>query len=484
MVAPFPAISTAAVAEVLAFVYRLARPWSWRARLVLRLSRVAGGGVIALKPGIEQAWRASPRKSRLKADSPGLVGVLMQGLATMAPAFALLSTFVFTVGLAGLAAPVAYLFAGIMLLPQALSVSELARAFPSAGGWYTWIARSLHPRAGFFAGWYVTLWLPLAPTLIFAYVASTVLTPCVAVEYGVTIPVWLWTVVGVGGVAFTAYRGVAPSERVLLVAGLTEMAIMLALAISGLLSPGRGGFSLAPFDPQQAPTSSSFFVAVVFSIFAYSGWEAVAPLAEESRDPRRNVPRALVGSVLVMIVFLVLTGWGYLIGIGTSDVAKIRPSSAFPVFELARRVWGRAWVLGPLAMLNSALAASAACFNGGTRTWYGMARSGSLPKALAMLHPVRKTPDNAIHAMLACQLLSAVLAVSIKPEIALPVWGFALTLGLITMYVLANLGVLKYYATEGAPSAASSATCWGRSSRPGRCCTPATVRSCRCLIRV
>lgn len=386
---------------------------------------------------------------QLRANSVGLLGVLMQGVATMAPAFAILSTFVFTVGLAGLAAPLAYLLGGLVLIPLALSVNELARVFPSAGGWFTWIGRSLHPRAGFFAGWYFSLWLPLAPTLIFAYMASTVLTPCVAAEYGVHVPVWLWTVAGVGGVAWTAYRGVQLSERVLLITGTSEIAIMAALALSGLLSPGRGGFNFAPFNAENVPVGGSLFLAVVFSIFAYSGWEAVAPLAEESRDPKRNVPRALLGSVLAMIVFLVFTVWGYLIGIGTDDVGQIKSASAFPVFALAKRVWGGFWVLGPLAMLNSALAATAACFNGGTRTWYGMARAGSLPQALAKVHPVRKTPDNAIHLMLGCQLVSAALVLAIKPELALPVWAFTLTFGLITMYVLACLGVIKHYATVG-----------------------------------
>jgi len=382
----------------------------------------------------------------LKANSVGLLGVLMQGIATIAPAFAVLSTFVFTVGLAGLAAPLAYLLAGVALLPLALSVNELSRVFPSAGGWYTWIARSLHPRAGFFAGWYMSLWLPLAPTLVFAYLASTVLTPCVAAEYGVHVPVWLWTVVGVGGVAWTAYRGVQVSERLLVITGSSELCIMLALAVTGFVHPGAGGFNFESFDPRRVPVGGSLFLAVVFSIFAYSGWEAVAPLAEESRDPKRTVPRALLGSVLVMIVFLVLTAWGYLIGIGTDDVGKIKSAVAFPVFELAKRVWGRFWVLGPLAMLNSALAASAAFFNAGTRTWYGMAQSGSLPRALAWVHPTRKTPDNAIHLMLACQSISALLVLSIKPELALPVWAFTLTFGLITMYVLASLGVIKLYA--------------------------------------
>lgn len=391
----------------------------------------------------------SGQAGRLRANTIGLAGVLMQGLATIAPAFAILSTFVFTVGLAGVAAPLAYLIAGGLLVPLAVTASELARVFPSAGGWYTWIGRSLSPRAGFFAGWYVTLWLPLAPTLIFAYMASTVLRPTLATECGVDVPVWLWTVAGVGTIAFTAYRGVQVSERVLVITGLAEIALMVALAISGLLNPGPGGLNLAPFDASRVPPGGSLFVAVVFAIFAYSGWEAIAPLAEESKDPKRNLPLALIGSVLAMIVFLVLSVWGYLIGLGTDEVSRIAGAQTFPVFLLAQRVWGPAWVLGPLAMLNSALAASAACFNGGTRTWFGMARSGSLPAWLARVNPKRQTPDNAITLMLGCQLVSGLLVVGIDADTALPVWAFALTFGLIAMYVMASIGVIKYYASVG-----------------------------------
>ncbi len=92
-------------------------------------------------------------RTGLAENSIGLVGVLMQGIATIAPAFAIVSTFLPTVRLAGSAAPLAYLLAGAILLIFAVAVNQLAKAFPSAGGWYTWIARSLHPRAGFFAGW-------------------------------------------------------------------------------------------------------------------------------------------------------------------------------------------------------------------------------------------------------------------------------------------------------------------------------------------
>ncbi len=366
-------------------------------------------------------------------------------IATIAPAFAIVSTFVFTVGLAGLAAPVAYLLAGAILLPLAVSVNQLARAFPSAGGWYTWIARSLHPRAGFFAGWYMTLWLPIAPVMVFSYVAATVLNPATRVVFGFDLPILLWAGVGIGLVAYTAYQGIKVSERVLIITGLLELGIMVALAVSGLLSPGPGGFSLAPFDPRQVPSGNGLFLAVVFSIFAYSGWEAVAPLAEESKNPRRNVPLGLLLSVVSMVIFLALTVWGYLVGIGVDQVGAITSAKEFPVFALAQRVWGGAWILAPLAILNSALAATAACFSAATRTWYGMARSGSLPAGLAKVHPRRKTPDNAIHLMVGVQFVGAALNAIWGPTTVFPTWAMTLTLGLIVMYVLANIGVFRHY---------------------------------------
>ena len=91
-------------------------------------------------------------RTELREGAVGLPGVLMQGIATIAPAFAILASFVFIVGFAGIVTPWAYLFGGSLLALQALSAAQLAKVFPSAGGWYTWIARALHPRAGFFAG--------------------------------------------------------------------------------------------------------------------------------------------------------------------------------------------------------------------------------------------------------------------------------------------------------------------------------------------
>jgi amino acid transporter len=158
-------------------------------------------------------------KTELRENAVGLPGILMQGIATIGPSFAILASFVFIVSFAGLVTPWAYLFGGILLGLQALSAAQLAKVFPSAGGWYTWIARAFHPRAGFFAGVLFSIWLPPVATLTMAYLAKTVLEPSIKAEYGVDIPWWIWVVAGVALVIFFAYQGISISEKALIITG-------------------------------------------------------------------------------------------------------------------------------------------------------------------------------------------------------------------------------------------------------------------------
>ena len=127
-------------------------------------------------------------KTELRENAVGLPGMLMQGIATIGPSFAILASFVFIVSFAGIVTPWAFLFGGVLLGLQALSAAQLAKVFPSAGGWYTWIARSFHPRAGFFAGVLFSVWLPPVAALTLSYLAKVVLEPGVKSEYGVDVP--------------------------------------------------------------------------------------------------------------------------------------------------------------------------------------------------------------------------------------------------------------------------------------------------------
>jgi amino acid transporter len=388
-------------------------------------------------------------KTELRENAVGLPGMLMQGIATIAPSFAILASFVFIVSNAGIVTPWAYVFGGALLALQAVSAAQLAKVFPSAGGWYTWIARALHPRAGFFAGVMFSIWLPPVGALTLSYLAVTVLEPSIKTEYGVTIYWWLWVLAGLALVIYFAYQGIVLSEKALIITGTIEIVIMVALAFTGLASPGPGGFSFAPLNPGNFGLATNLFLGIVFSIFAFSGWESTGPLAEESKNPKRNVPIGLVGSVIILMIYFAFVTWGYLVGIGVDKVTATGNLNApWPVAIFAQRVWSGAWVFLLFALLNSAIAVSIACFNGGTRTWYAMGRSGVLPTALGKVNPAKKTPVNAIHLEVAVNVVAFACVLIWGVTNVFFTWASAITLFLVLMYILANIGVVKYYMTE------------------------------------
>src|SRR5207244_4021648 len=127
-------------------------------------------------------------------------------------------------------------------------------------------------------------------------------------------------------------------------------------------------------------------------------FESVAPLAEESRDPRRSLPRAIVGSIVIMGAYFLFISWSFLTGWGTADLAGLvrEEEQERAAFDLGARLWGPAGFLVLLAIVNSILAVSIAATNASTRVLFAMGRSGALPRALARVHPRFRTPASAI----------------------------------------------------------------------------------------
>jgi amino acid transporter len=397
---------------------------------------------------------ASPRKGTggvpeaLREGAIGLPGVLLQSTTHLAPAVTLLLSLQFLVLFAGAAVPLALLLSFGIALMLALSAAELAKRFPSAGGYYAYTSRTLGPRAGFLTAWMYALYSPILPGFMLAYLGS-VLDASLHAEYGVHVAWWVWLVGGACLTALVAYRGIELSVGTLAVLGLAEVGIVVALAISGLLHPGGEGVNAAPFRPSTSPSLHGLYLAVVFSIGSYAGWEAAAPLAEESRGARRAVPLAMVVSLVGMGVFMVFCSWGILVGWGTKDLLGFLFSREFPTFVLARRLWGGAWVLVLFALLNSALGVAVACNNVATRMWYSMAREGVLPRSLAVLHPRHRTPTRAIALQLGVVLAVGLgLGAWLGPFRAFLLLGLVFSLALVFVYGAGNLGVVRYFTGE------------------------------------
>jgi amino acid transporter len=381
----------------------------------------------------------------LRPGSVALGGVLMQGIAHTAPATAILLTLPFIASHAGLAAPLAYLIALLIMMMLGLCLTQLAKQMPSAGGYYTYVTRAVGPRAGFLTAWLFFLYAALTPAFSLAMM-GWLLESALRTEYGITFPWWLFLVLGAAFTYWATYRRIEVSAAALTVLGLLEMGIVVLLAAWGLAAPGPGGLSLASFNPARAPSGNGLYLGIIFSLFAMTGWEGVVPLAEESKNPRHVVSRAIVCTILIMGAYLVFTSWGIVIGWGTDDLAALVASKELPPFALARRFWGTGWVVIMFALLNSMLAVAVACTLVSTRMWYAMARSGVLPSSLATIHARHKTPKNAVTIQALVTLLGGLgLGLWLGPDQVFYVMGTVLTLALALIYSTGNLGVFLLY---------------------------------------
>ena len=396
---------------------------------------------------------AMSAETELERDAIGLLGSTMQAITHIAPAIAGFFFTGFIVSLAGVTAPLAYFIGFLIVLMLGSTLAQLSKHMPSAGGYYTYVSRALHPRLGFLTSWMYILYSPVTGGPV-AGMFGFVLQNELKSNWNIDVP-WLWAaaiLVFTPLTAFLQWRGIRVSARFMLITGGLEMIIVMALAITGFLVPPAGtGISLDVFNPSLIPAAEGFALAVVFTVQGLTGWEASAPLAEETKDPRRNVPLSVLLSIILIGTFLVIVFWGMLTGFGNSaDAIGEAAKTELPALALAHRVWGAGWVILLFAFLNSALAVQIACANVGTRMWYGMARSGSFPKALAKVHPVHKTPTNAI-------LLELIVNAAVGLYVGYvfgPDIGFFLMTGLILVlavsfaYILANAAVVRLYWTE------------------------------------
>src|SRR5215467_6096259 len=348
-------------------------------------------------------------RTALRPNSMGLVEATMQAITHIAPAIAALFFTQFIVSLAGITAPLAYVVGVIVVLMLGNTLVQFSKHLPSAGGYYTYVSRALSPRAGFLTSWMYVLYSPLSGGPIYGFFGF-ILAGELQAHYDISVP-WLWWVcilVGAPTVAFLQYRGIKISTRTVVVLGAAEIIIVLSLAITGFANPGPGGVSLSVFNFGNKLALSGFALAVVLSVQGLTGWEAAAPLAEETRDPRRNVPRSVMISIILLGCFLVFTFWGVITGFGVDTVGRLINSPVLPGLALANRYWGAVWWLVMAAFLSSTVAVCIATANVGTRMWYGMGRSGSFPKAFAKVSR-HQTPVTAIIAQMCLSLASGLI---------------------------------------------------------------------------
>jgi amino acid transporter len=374
----------------------------------------------------------------------------------MAPAAAVAFSIIFGAPFAAGALPLAVLLALVGCLLVAISIGQLAKHLPSAGSFYTYTSRGIHPSIGFLVAWGYAIVEPLvAPLLylIFGHLVATVLHA----EFGWRYSQWWWVAALAAAVVvfLLGYLGIQISARTGTFLGLFEIGVFAVLAIWLIVKAGDAN-DLSVFGTKFATAEgftgfSGVVAGSIYTILAFIGFEAAAPLAEETANPRRNIQRAVVLSCILIGLFYVVTTYAAAVFFGPGKFADFAGfGGGNPWDAVARRVWGAGWVLVFLAIANSAIANANASANATTRTWYAMGRIRLLPGFFAHVHPHWRSPDVAvIFQFIVGVFLALWLGAKYGP---FPVaFGLVATIDvaiIIAIYILVNLACLLFYLRE------------------------------------
>jgi len=357
-------------------------------------------------------------------------------------------TFPIIAGKAGPAMPISFLLTTIVCLFIANTVAEFSRYMPSSGGYYSFATRGLCSRVGFIATWSYLIYDILGPAASSGFLGF-LLSDTLQSGIGIRVPWWIIAVGAFVLIWFFTYYGVQLSLHTTALLGGAEMLIMLALAITFLIHPGPHSSYTAPLRPAFSPHHYQGILAgMVFSILALSGFEAPAPLAQESQRPGKFVALAVMLSLLAIGVFYVFASYASAIGWGTGDMAAFA-SGANPYYALGHKLWGAAWSLVVLAITNSAIGACLACTNAASRVMYTMGQTGTLPPAFGRIHPVHRTPTFAIAFLQVCGLIPIlIVGFLLRPGVIFDFVGTIATLAAIVLYAMANLALTAYMRRE------------------------------------
>ncbi len=390
----------------------------------------------------------SAANPQLRHNSLGLPELVFQGVTHIAPATNIVFTFPIIALKAGPVMPLSLLLSAIICLFIGNTVSQFSRYVPSSGGYYSFATRGLGNRSGFLATWSYLIYEILGAagsTGFLGYLISDMLNA----QFHVNIPWWLIGSATTALIWGLCHNGVQLSARVTALLGGFELLIMLALGITFLIHPGPGSNYAAPLTPSAAPHHFGGILAgMVFSMLALSGFEAPAPLAQEARLPSKFIGQAIMLSLVSIGGFYIFSAYASAIGWGTGDMAAFG-SNANPYYVLGHRLWGAGWWLVVLAIINSAVAVGLACTNSGSRVMYTMGQAGTLPASFGRIHPVHRTPTFAI-AFVQISGMASILLVGflLSPD---TIFGFLetiATLGVILLYVMANLALTRYMRRE------------------------------------
>jgi amino acid transporter len=395
----------------------------------------------------EASKTAAPEE--LERHSLGLPAVIAQSAALTGPAVGIVTGLTFMVSFSGGATPLAFLIGFIAVLCIAAVIGEYAKRLPSAGSFYTYLSNTFGPKSGFVAG-----------VLLFG--AYVLLFPFQLDFLGNFISSWLasggvhisWVVFAVIIITFSTslgILGIKPSLRTGLIGLAFEMTVLIIFAIVIVVHGGAAGNTFRAFSPSASLKGmSGLSLAVVYTLFAFVGFESATTLGDEAKAPRKTIPRATFLTTFIIGAFYIFVSYAVTIGYGLSPKhVNALVTAAAPFNTLADHYGnGVLSVFVNIAVISSFTALNMVTVIAVSRILWKMGRDRLLPGALARVNK-RQSP------WVAC-LVEGIFAITVSIGFGLaygPVtfssWlGFIATLFFIGAYVMICVGVVWFIWTK------------------------------------
>jgi amino acid transporter len=413
---------------------------------------------------------------RLGAKKLSLIDVLAQSVGFMGPVFSAAFIIPLIIGFnvagrgAGTSAPLAVLIAAVGVFALGWIVAQYAKRIHAAGSLYDYVSNGLGKTVGAASGWLYYGGTIILTTglgvLLGGYVHDSLLP---AWEIDLELPIWLWDTIFALGLFAVLYFGVQISTRVQLTLALVSIAVVLIFFVTVIADLGGDNDIAKAFDPTPQPFGfSGILFGVLYGVLIFVGFETAANLAEETAEPKRSIPRAVLGAVVIVSAFYLIASYAEVAGFGFDlDVILSPEVAGAPLFALGApgspsgsEFWLKVLLL---VVLLDMLAVYVGAAVASTRGVFAMARDRRLPAPLASVSKRYGTPLGAILLLIAVQAVLIVVAEANDTLLALPelphyfsvfVWcatfgGFALLVVYFLMSIGAFRGVGEDRATAG-----------------------------------
>ncbi|MBK6872627.1 MAG: APC family permease [Kineosporiaceae bacterium] len=398
-----------------------------------------------------------------------LIDATAQSIGFMGPVFSMAFLVPLLVGMnasekgAGMAAPLAVLLAAVGVLGLGWIVSEYARRIAAAGSLYDYISDGFGSRVGAAFGFlYYGGILGLGAGLL-VLIGGTIHDTLLGEFEHALLPEGVWDILLLIIVGVVLYLGVALSTRTQLVLAMVSIAAVLLFALYVIIKVGGDNDLVTAFNPSASTTGgfNGIFFGVLYGVLLFTGFETAANLGEETAHPKRDIPRAVLISVITIAGFYVLVTYAQVAGYGF-NMDNLGANAGAPLFGLTGPVADGGFgstgirILIEIMVILDMLAVLIGVSVAASRGIFALARDKRLPHGLATVSS-RSTPLNATALVVALYAVLVLVTLFVPsfvaqstPDGPLPhyvaVFYWFSTLGsvsLATIYLVMSIGAYR-----------------------------------------